>query len=247
MAAGADAEKFSSITRTQGVDDQAMTFLRAFVGEFQGKFEEILELAEEFKTFAVKMRGQVIQELDEFECHQFLEKKGLTKTVRDMRDELRAIDIDSNNRVAFIEFLLFTYKKTVVELFAAKPNQALLDKLEEAIRKYKAVFEERKKKAEQLKDLEGKAESGDHKAKAELRRMQMEDPSKETKNEMDAIVAKLAAQRALRSPEAEAERMYEAEQKRIAEETRKKEDDEKLKRQQSKDRLAAKAALFGAK
>ena len=76
---------------------------------------------------------------------RFLEKKGLTKTVKDMRDELRAIDLDSNNRVAFIEFLMFTYKKTCVDLFSAKPSSGLLEKLEKAIMQYKAVFEERKK------------------------------------------------------------------------------------------------------
>ena len=76
--------KFTNITSTQSVDEQAMTFLRAFVGEFQvfrrlsspvltkqGKFEEVLQLADEFKTFCVKMKGH-IQELDEFECHRWV-------------------------------------------------------------------------------------------------------------------------------------------------------------------------------
>jgi len=44
--------QFADITHNQSIDDQAMTFLRAFVGEFQGKFEEVLKLAEEFKSFA---------------------------------------------------------------------------------------------------------------------------------------------------------------------------------------------------
>ena len=34
------------------IDDQAKTFLRGFVTEFSGKFEEVLDLAEEFKKFA---------------------------------------------------------------------------------------------------------------------------------------------------------------------------------------------------
>ena len=70
----------------------------------------------------------------------------MTKTVREQRDELRAIDLDSNNKVAFIEFLLFTYKKTTTQLFTAKPSDHLIAKLEEAIRQYKAVFEQKKKK-----------------------------------------------------------------------------------------------------
>ncbi len=108
---------------------------------------------------------------------RFLEKKGLTKTVKDMRDDMKAIDLDSNNRVAFIEFLLFTYKKTTVQMFTAKPSDHLVAMLEEAIKKYKAVFEEKKQKEATMQELTKKADEGDVKAKAELRRLQMEDPA----------------------------------------------------------------------
>jgi hypothetical protein len=99
--------QFRKVTTTQSIDEQAMTFLRAFVGEFQGKFEEVLQLAEEFRAFASQV-GHV-QELDEFEAHRFLEKKGETKTVKDMRQELEEIDIDKNHKVAFLEYLLFRF------------------------------------------------------------------------------------------------------------------------------------------
>ncbi len=78
--------------------------------------------------------------------HRFLESRGAAKTVKDMRDELKSIDLDSNNKVAFIEFLLFTYKRTTAQMFTAKPSDHLVAKLEEAIAQYKAVFEEKKKK-----------------------------------------------------------------------------------------------------
>ncbi len=35
----------------QTIDQQTKAFLRAFVGEFQGKFEKVLDLVEEFRTF----------------------------------------------------------------------------------------------------------------------------------------------------------------------------------------------------
>lgn len=47
------------------------------------------------------------KELDELQAHMFLEARGETKTVKDMREELREIDIDNNNYVAFIEYLMF--------------------------------------------------------------------------------------------------------------------------------------------
>lgn len=235
--------QFKEVTRTQSIDEQAMTFLKAFVAEFQGNFEEVLELAEEFKTFALSMQGHV-RELDEFEAHRFLEKRGETKTVKDMREELQEIDVDSNHKLAFIEFLLFKYKKSVKDLFTAKPNAALVAKLEAAIRQYKAVFEEKKAREAEMQALEARANSGDVRAKAELRRMEMEDPANSAKNEMQALQAKLAAKRALRNPQEEEDKLYQQEQARIAEENRKKEDEERRKREESRAKLKARAALW---
>ena len=78
------------------------------------------------------------------------------------------------------------------------------------------------------------------KAKVELKRLQMEDPSGETKNEINAIHAKLAAKRALANPEEEERRAFEEEQKKVAEEKRKQEQEEEKKRQESKQRLIIK-------
>jgi hypothetical protein len=33
------------------IDEQAKAFLRAFVAEFQGRFEQVLDLVEEFRTY----------------------------------------------------------------------------------------------------------------------------------------------------------------------------------------------------
>lgn len=230
-------KQFREVTTTQSIDEQAMTFLRAFVGEFQGRFEEVLTLAEEFKTYC-SATGH-IRELDEFEAHRFLEKRGETKTVADLRDQLKLIDLDTNNKVAFIEYLLFKYKKTPKDLFTAKPNSAALAKLEKAIQQYKAVFEEKKQKEARIKELEAIVAQGGKdaaKAKVELKRLQMEDPSGETKNEMNAIHAKLAAKRALANPEEEERRVFEEEQKRLAEEKRKQEQEEEKKKQESRQR-----------
>lgn len=68
------------------VDDQAKFFLRKFVLEFQGNFEEVLELCAEFKKYAPKgispskfslifpflsinYQNFLVKDLPEFECH----------------------------------------------------------------------------------------------------------------------------------------------------------------------------------
>uniref|UniRef100_A0A7S4MJK3 Uncharacterized protein n=1 Tax=Vannella robusta TaxID=1487602 RepID=A0A7S4MJK3_9EUKA len=161
-----------------------------------------------------------------------------------MREELAQIDLDLSNRVAFIEYLLFRYKKTLKDLFTAKPNAALLAKLEQAINQYKAVFEEKKQREEKMADLERRAQSGDNRAKSELRRMQMDDPASEAKNEMQALQQKLAAKRALKNPQEEEERLYREEQQRVAEQKAQEEAEEKRKREESRNRLKNRAALW---
>lgn len=36
------------------IDEQTKAFLRAFVHEFQGKFEAVLDLVEDFRTYTTK-------------------------------------------------------------------------------------------------------------------------------------------------------------------------------------------------
>jgi len=63
----------------------------------------------------------------------FLKKNGETRSVRELRDELRAIDMDFNKRMAVVEFLLFKFSKTVQD-FVRKPQGGNAEGLEEAQR-----------------------------------------------------------------------------------------------------------------
>lgn len=49
-------------------------------------------------------------ELEELIAHRFLERRGETLTVREMREVLREIDIDTNKNVSLSEYLIFRYK-----------------------------------------------------------------------------------------------------------------------------------------
>jgi len=95
--------------------------------------------------------GKEGKDLDEFNAHRFLEKLGETKTVKQMRDELREIDMDFNKRMALIEYFLWSYKKTVSD-FVSKPQggidpeelaeaQRLLDEVQRALRESQEAAE----------------------------------------------------------------------------------------------------------
>lgn len=62
------ANEFAEVAK-KSIDDQAGQFLRAFVLEFQGRFEEILELSTEFKKYLLEGAS----ELEEDALHRFLE------------------------------------------------------------------------------------------------------------------------------------------------------------------------------
>jgi len=231
----------------KSIDEQAKVFLRAFVSEFQGKFEHVLDLVEEFKGYANKADGQ----LDEHQAHIFLEKKGEAATVVEFREKMKQIDIDFNKRVSVLEYLLFKYRKSVKDLFEAKPNAALVRKLEEAIDQYQAVFRAKKEREEKIAHLEGVVAAGGKdaaKAKAELMNLKSHDSAKDSSNEISALAAKLKAKRALANPEEEALRLqeeaFQEEQARLAEEQRRKEAQDKADAERRRKAMQEKMAAF---
>jgi hypothetical protein len=60
-------------------------------------------------------------DLDEFNAHRFLEKVQETRTVKELREQLKSIDLDFNKRMAMLEYCLFRYKKSVSD-FVSKPQ-----------------------------------------------------------------------------------------------------------------------------
>ena len=226
------------------VDEQAMAFLKAFVVEFSGKFEEVLELAEQFKSFGAS------PSLEQFAAHRFLETRKESRTASDLRATLNFLDAaHKSSDLNFVEYLLFHYKKAPAALFEDTGNQnaELIRKLEEAIENYRRVFREKKEREEKKEELAKKAAAGDLKAKSELKRMELQEGNAAAQSAADealSIQKKLAAKRALANPEDDKKRLLEEEQKRLEEEKKQKEAEEKRKREASKKALAEKAKLW---
>jgi hypothetical protein len=234
-------QKFAEVTATS-IDDQCKFFLRAFVTDFAGRFEDVLDLAEEFKQYAPDTG--VVRELEEDKAHLFLERRGETLTVKELRDALKEIDLDSNNRVSFIEYALYKYQFTIHQLFEEKDHQIehLLKALEAAIEAYQETLRAKQARESKMKELEQQAEQGGVKgmrAKAELEAMRNEDQLERNKREITAGAKQRAAQRAVDNGDPFAE-----EQKRLEAERKAKEAEEKAKREESRRRLAEKAKLF---
>jgi len=113
--------------------------------------------------------------LDEFNAHRFLERLGETKTVKEMRDELREIDMDFNKRMALIEYLLWRYHKTVSD-FVSKPQggidpeelaeaQRLVEEVNIALRISQAAAEEARRAEEEARRDEEEAKEAAEQAR----------------------------------------------------------------------------------
>jgi len=244
-------QKLAALT-AKSVDEQAHAFLHAFVVEFQGKFEDILNFAFEFKKFL--KTGE--NDLDELQAHVYLEKRGQTMTVKDFRQAIMDIDLDQNHRVAFIEFALFQFKKTLKDLFAPPKNipPELLAALDDAIKQYEAVLAKKAAKEAKIAQLEATIALGGVKGKAaqnELAQMLAADKLEENRAEISSAYNKRKAEGALSDEKALSERAEKEraealrqEQERLAADKAKKDEEERKKKEDSRARLAAKSSLW---
>jgi len=236
---------------SKSIKDQAKVFLTAFVLEFQGNFEEVLELGEEFRKYGpAPEEGKELCELEADRAHYFLEKHGDARTVKQLRDEMKQIDLDANSRISFIEFLLWRYKKSLALLFATGgADPALIKQLEEAIEAFEKVLEFRRDREKKMKNLEEVAAKGGVKGLAasnELEQMKKEDQLAQNKKELTAAALKRKAEKAVKSGDGR-EKALKEEQERLEKEQKRKEEEERKKREDARGRLKAKASLFEGK
>jgi hypothetical protein len=84
------------------------------LAEFEGKFAEVLDMSEVFRKIAKSDRNDLnAADLNEVEFLRFLTTQGRTMTRDQMRKTFASVDFDKSGGVAFIEWLLFRYEKTV--------------------------------------------------------------------------------------------------------------------------------------
>eukprot|EP00163_Fabomonas_tropica_P015831 TRINITY_DN2866_c0_g1_i2.p2 TRINITY_DN2866_c0_g1~~TRINITY_DN2866_c0_g1_i2.p2 ORF type:complete len:278 (+),score=119.22 TRINITY_DN2866_c0_g1_i2:78-836(+) len=240
--------KFAEVTALS-IMDQAKYFLRSFVNDFRGRFDDILDTAVEFTSYAPDAaEGSVIQELDEQKAHLFLERRGETTTVIELRDALTEIDLDKNHNVALIEYLLWKHKYTLTQLFTPPEgggSEEALKALEEAIAAFEEVLEAKQARSRKMKELEELAEKGGVKglaAKNELEQMKAADQLEANRKEVTAAAAKRRAEKAVGKGDA-----YEEEERKRQAELKKKQEEEERIKAEKREAMRKRAAMFEGK
>jgi hypothetical protein len=146
------------------IDKQCEYWLKSFVKEFEGRVPEILELAEEFKAYLPDEEdASKATHIDAFQAHVFLERKGTPFTVLELRAMMREICADDNNvaKFSFVEYLAWSYQKTLKEIFMVKPGnlEPLLQGLYQAMHDYQESKAQHDAKTEEIKEEIEKSEA----------------------------------------------------------------------------------------
>merc|ERR1719461_658632 len=132
--------KFGKVVQEETFRGQAIFFLNAFWAELGEKeCETIWNTRLIFREVADE-GNQGDHELDDFQSARVFEKEKLTMTVLERRKALREIDIDSNNKMGTLEYLVWKYKVDVPTLM--KRPQGTNEELKKAEKALKAVMEQ---------------------------------------------------------------------------------------------------------
>jgi len=147
--------KFAAVT-SKIYSEQAKFFMNAFwTMGIEQEAENIWKFAQKCIELDTEKKKNG-NELDEFKAHKFLEDIGETKTVVELRETLRKIDIDMNKRMALVEYLMFKYTRKVEDLVSlpqGDPRQ--VDEAQAKLQAVNDALQELQKQSEQQqRDLE---------------------------------------------------------------------------------------------
>lgn len=255
--------QFNALT-DKSVRAQADAFTLAFCGSLKEKFSEISLYTEAFEEIVkvnvqrVKASGKScswgglgvgeLAQLDEDLAHRFLEQQGQTMTVVEMRDMFRSIDLNNDKKMSFLEYLLWKYDKSVVELFADVEQEDLpiLAELDTALAEKNKHVSAREQYESKISELEAKVEGGGfhgNKASIELQALRAKRVTKENMatlvSEMNAKGVKKKTDAAMKVYKDAQEDSWKLEQAKLDEEKATQESERKAGRSKLADRMAA--------
>eukprot|EP01084_Bolivina_argentea_P238672 400969_1 len=172
-------KEFARIGRDYNYRKQLIFFVNAYWVEYGGKVDELERCWQNMQTANEldKQGGDQGHAMDEFEAHRFLEKFGQTLTVVAMRQELKKIDIDSDNKMSLLEYFMYHYKCDIDTLMS-RP-QGINEEVEKAEAALETVLAEISKLEKKKAKLKKKVAKGGVKGKAaqnELDQIQASDP-----------------------------------------------------------------------
>jgi len=243
--AKANRDKFAELAKKSG-DDQLEFFLKSFIFALDDRWKDVVVLLGEFQKY-VQRGGEGKPDLNFVQAAEFLQKHGKARIAQQIKDELKDIDLDNNNRISFIEYLLIHFKVMILAEFYKRhetnpvedlnndgvgvvgvgdklleelfePKSGLPPDLVAAIEEFTA---KKREKEHKVKDLEAKAAAGGVKGAAatnELSQLQASDKTEFNRLEVTLNAAKRKASKGSSDQALQAKKKKEEDERKKAEE-----------------------------
>lgn len=117
-------------------DYQMEFFLKSFIFALDDKWKEVSRLRGEFAKY-LDRGGEGRLDINFVQAADFLQKNGRPRIAQQINDELKDIDLDKNQRISFIEYLLLHFKVMVLKEFYKRldlePVEKLSDDIEDGV------------------------------------------------------------------------------------------------------------------
>jgi len=104
------------------LDDQVELFLKSFIFDLGDNWKDINKIQKSY----VKRLGDANEgkpDLNPIMAADFLQKNGLERTALQRKEEIKDIDLDNNDRIALIEYLLLHFKVMVLQAYYKRHEQ----------------------------------------------------------------------------------------------------------------------------
>jgi len=251
-------QQFKQLT-AKSVEDQMEFFLKSFIFALDENWKDVASLAKTFRKY-LKDAGEGTEDLNPVQAADFLQKNGVERTALQRKEEVQDVDLDNNNRICFVEYLLLHYKGMILKEYYKRTGEPikedlsrngigvvgvghkLLDELftlpigldpelEKAIEEFTALKKARENK---LKDLTEKAAIGGVKglqAANEIKQLEAQDTTEMNKMEVTLNAAKKRA--AKNSGEVA-----------LQQKKKKEEEEEKRKREEGRNKIKGVASMW---
>jgi len=103
-------------------DDQVELFLKSFIFDLGDNWKQVNAIQKAYvKRLADANEGK--PDLNPVMAADFLQKNGLERTASQRKEEIKDIDLDNNDRIALIEYLLLHYKVMVLQAYYKRHDE----------------------------------------------------------------------------------------------------------------------------
>lgn len=114
-------ERFAKLCEAS-IEEQVEFFLKSFIFALGNNWKDVLSMSDKFRKY-VRDGGEGRMDLNPVQAADFLQKYGLTRTATQRMAELKDVDLNADNRISFIEYLLLHFKAMVLREYYERTKE----------------------------------------------------------------------------------------------------------------------------